>query len=223
MAAQHVLAAGLVRERAGFDVSVQAILRRGAPGVRSTMKFIQLPLAGAMLIDLEQHGDERGFFARLFCAREFAAHRLSTQWVQISTSMSVPRYTLRGMHFQLPPHAETKLVRCLVGALYDVIVDLRSDSATYGQSFGAELSAANRTMMYVPKGFAHGFLTLTENTEILYFMDEFHAPDSARGLRWNDLALGIVWPASPVLVSERDATYPGFDREAHRALLSSLG
>ena len=186
------------------------------------MKFTQLPLAGAVLIDLEQHGDERGFFARLFCAREFAAHGLSTELVQISTSMSVPRHTLRGMHFQLPPHAETKLVRCLVGALYDVIVDLRPDSVSYGQSFGAELSAANRTMMYVPKGFAHGFLTLAENTEILYFMDEFHAPDSARGLRWNDPTLSIAWPAVPALVSERDATYPDFDREAHRALISAL-
>ena len=186
------------------------------------MKFTQLPLAGAVLIDLEQHGDERGFFARLFCAREFAAHGLSTELVQISTSMSVPRHTLRGMHFQLPPHAETKLVRCLVGALYDVIVDLRPDSVSYGQSFGAELSAANRTMMYVPKGFAHGFLTLAENTEILYFMDEFHAPDGARGLRWNDPTLSIAWPAVPALVSERDATYPDFDREAHRALISAL-
>lgn len=187
------------------------------------MKFTPLPLAGAMLIDLEQHGDERGFFARLFCAREFAAHGLSTQLVQISTSMSVPRHTLRGMHFQLPPHVETKLVRCLAGALYDVIIDLRPDSNTYGRSFGAELSAANRSMMYAPKGFAHGFLTLTENTEILYFMDEFHAPESASGLRWNDPALGIAWPTSPLLVSERDATYPDFDREAHRALLKTLG
>lgn len=180
------------------------------------MKFTQTPLAGAMLVDLEAHGDERGFFARVFCAREFADQDLASQWVQISTSMSVPRHTLRGMHYQLPPHAETKLVRCLVGALFDVIVDLRPESDTYGQSFGAELSAANRTMMYVPKGFAHGFLTLTENTEILYFMDECFAPGSGRGLRWNDPALGIVWPAPPALVSERDASYPDFDREAHR-------
>ena len=114
-------------------------------------------------------------------------------------------------------------MRCLAGALYDVIIDLRPDSNTYGRSFGAELSAANRSMMYAPKGFAHGFLTLTENTEILYFMDEFHAPESASGLRWNDPALGIAWPTSPLLVSERDATYPDFDREAHRALLKTLG
>lgn len=187
------------------------------------MKFTQLPLAGARLVDLERHGDERGFFARVFCAREFATQGLCTQLVQLSTSMSVARHTLRGLHYQLPPHAETKLVRCLAGALYDVIVDLRPDSETYAQSFGAELSAANRSMMYVPKGFAHGFLTLTDNTEILYLMDEFYAAESGRGLRWNDAGLGIAWPAPPALVSERDARYPDFDREAHRALLRTLG
>lgn len=183
------------------------------------MKFTPTPLAGALLVDLERHGDERGFFARLFCAHEFAARGLCTGLVQISTSLSAPRHTLRGMHYQLPPHAETKLVRCLAGALFDVIVDLRPDSPTYGASFGAELSAANRTMMYVPKGFAHGFLTLTENTEILYLMDEFYAPQSARGIRWNDEDLGIAWPQTPAVVSERDASYPDFDRGAHRALL----
>lgn len=186
------------------------------------MKFTHTPLVGAMLVDLEKHGDERGFFARVFCAREFAEQGLCTQLVQFSTSLSIPRHTLRGMHFQLPPHAETKLVRCLAGALFDVIVDLRPDSDTYGQSFGAELSAANRTMMYVPKGFAHGFLTLTENTEILYFMDEYYSPASGRGLRWDDAGLDIAWPALPAIVSERDAGYPDFDGEAHRALVQAL-
>jgi dTDP-4-dehydrorhamnose 3,5-epimerase len=186
------------------------------------MKFSKTPLSGAMLIDLDRSGDERGFFARVFCAREFAERGLCTNLVQISTSLSVPRHTLRGMHYQLPPYAETKLVRCLAGALFDVIVDLRPASNTYGQSYGAELSAANRTMMYVPKGFAHGFLTLTENTEILYFMDEYYGPESGRGLRWDDPGLGIAWPAPPALVSERDASYPDFDREAHRELLVSL-
>lgn len=175
------------------------------------MKFTATPLAGAWLVDLEPHGDARGFFARMFCAREFAARGLATQFVQFSTSMNALSHTLRGMHFQLPPHDETKLVRCLVGALYDVIVDLRPGSPTLGQSFGAELSAANRRMMYVPKGFAHGFLTLAPNTEILYFIDAFYAQESARGVRWNDSALAIGWPAEPVLVSDRDAAYPDFN------------
>jgi len=175
------------------------------------MKFTATPLAGAWLVDLEPHGDDRGFFARMFCAREFAARGLATQFVQISTSMNALSHTLRGMHFQLPPHDETKLVRCLAGAIYDVIVDLRPGSPTLGQSFGAELSAQNRRMMYVPKGFAHGFLTLAPNTEILYFIDEFYAPESARGVRGNDPALAIEWPAQPALVSDRDAAYPDFD------------
>jgi dTDP-4-dehydrorhamnose 3,5-epimerase len=182
------------------------------------MKFTPAPLAGAYVIDLEPHGDERGFFARVFCAREFAEQGLSGQLVQISTSMSAPRHTLRGMHYQRAPHAETKLVRCLVGALFDVIVDLRPDSPTYCRSYGIELSAANRRMLYVPKGCAHGYLTLAENTEILYFMDEFYAADSGRGVRWDDPAFAITWPATPALVSSRDAQYPDFDSSLHSTI-----
>src|SRR5690349_14728791 len=149
------------------------------------MVFTPIPLAGAFLIDLEKRGDDRGFFARTFCEKEFAARQLSGRFVQVNNSLSAQRGTLRGMHYQLAPKAETKLVRCIRGSLYDVIIDLRQDSPTFGQSFGAELSADNRRMMYVPKGFAHGFLTLAHDTEAFYFVDEVYAPECERGIRWN--------------------------------------
>jgi len=145
------------------------------------MIFTETPIPGAFLIDLEKRGDDRGFFARGFCEKEFAAHRLVTRFVQVNNSLSAQRGTLRGMHYQLVPRAETKLVRCIRGALYDLILDLRPGSATFGQSFGAELSAENRRMMYVPKGFAHGFITLAEDTEAFYFVDEFYAPEHNGG------------------------------------------
>ena len=137
------------------------------------MIFNQTPLSGAYTIDLQKRGDDRGFFARVFCEREFQEHGLSTHFVQVNNSTSAERGTLRGMHYQLQPKAETKLVRCIRGALLDVILDLRQGSPTFGQSFGAELTAENRRMMYVPKGFAHGFLTLTPDSEAFYFVDEF--------------------------------------------------
>ena len=150
------------------------------------MIFTETPITGAFLVDLEKRGDDRGFFARAFCEKEFAAHSLVTRYVQVNNSLSAQQGTLRGLHYQLAPKAETKLVRCIRGALYDLILDLRPESATFGQSFGADLTAQNRRMMYVPKGFAHGFITLTDDTEALYFVDEFYAPEHERGIRWND-------------------------------------
>jgi dTDP-4-dehydrorhamnose 3,5-epimerase len=179
------------------------------------MIFQPTPLAGAYVIDLEKRGDDRGFFARAFCQREFAAHDLATQMVQANNSLSAYKGTLRGMHYQLAPKAETKLVRCIRGALFDVILDLRADSPTFGQSYGAELSAENRRMMYVPKGFAHGFITLADDTEALYLVDEFYAPESERGVRWNDPRFAIAWPAEPTVMSDKDRNFPDFNPAWH--------
>jgi dTDP-4-dehydrorhamnose 3,5-epimerase len=179
------------------------------------MLFTETSIPGAYLIDLEKRGDDRGFFARAFCEQEFAAHQLVSRFVQVNNSLSVHKGTLRGMHYQLPPKAETKLVRCIQGSLYDLILDLRPGSPSFGRSFGAELSAANRRMMYVPKGFAHGFITLEENTEAFYFVDEFYAPDCERGLRWNDPAFQLSWPIAPVVLSDKDAGQRNFDPTWH--------
>lgn len=179
------------------------------------MRFTETSIPGAYLIDLEKRGDDRGFFARAFCEQEFASHQLVSRFVQVNNSLSTDKGTLRGMHYQLPPKAETKLVRCIRGSLYDLILDLRPSSPTFGCSFGAELSAENRRMMYVPKGFAHGFITLEENTEAFYFVDEFYAPDYERGLRWNDPAFQLSWPIPPVVLSQKDAGYRDFDPAWH--------
>ena len=168
------------------------------------MNFTPLPLAGAYLIDLEKKEDERGFFARYFCEREFSEQGLNTRWVQINNSMSGDVGTLRGMHFQRPPHAEVKLVRCLHGSIWDVVVDLRKGSDTYGKWFGATLSDENRTMMYVPKGFAHGFVSLESDSEILYLVSDFYAPEAERTLLWNDPDVGIQWPIEPRIISAKD-------------------
>ncbi|MGO9599615.1 MAG: dTDP-4-dehydrorhamnose 3,5-epimerase [Isosphaeraceae bacterium] len=179
------------------------------------MRFTEASIPGAYLIDLEKRGDDRGFFARAFCEQEFASHQLVSQFVQVNNSLSAHKGTLRGMHYQLPPKAETKLVRCIRGSLYDLILDLRPGSPSFGRSFGAELSADNRRMMYVPKGFAHGFITLEENTEAFYFVDEFYAPDRERGLRWNDPAFQLSWPIAPVVLSDKDAGQRDFDPAWH--------
>ena len=179
------------------------------------MIFTETPLGGAFLIDLEKRADERGFFARAFCTREFADHRLVTNMVQANNSLSFKKGTLRGMHYQLAPKAETKVVRCLFGALHDVILDIRSGSPTFGQSFGADLSADNRRMMYVPKGFAHGFITLTDDTEAYYLVDEFYAPECERGIRWNDSRFSIQWPIEPVVISKKDQDIRDFDPAWH--------
>ncbi|MEM7620120.1 MAG: dTDP-4-dehydrorhamnose 3,5-epimerase [Pseudomonadota bacterium] len=179
------------------------------------MIFNETPLAGAYLIDLKKIGDERGFFARAFCVQEFEEQGLQTSIVQMNNSEAVKKGTLRGMHYQLAPKAETKIVRCVKGALYDVIIDLRRGSKTFGQHFGAELSAENRTMMYVPKGFAHGFMTLEDHTEAFYMVDEFYAPDSERGIRWDDKKFNIDWPLEPTVLSEKDRNHPNFDELFH--------
>ena len=175
------------------------------------MIFTETPIPGAYLIDLEKRGDDRGFFARLFCRNEFAEHGLETAFVQINNSLSVDRGTLRGMHYQLAPAAEVKIVRCLKGALWDAILDLREGSPTFGRSFGAELTAENRRMMYVPRGFAHGFLTLSGDCEAFYLVSAFYAPATERGVRWNDPKFAIEWPFAPLVISDKDRNRPDFD------------
>jgi dTDP-4-dehydrorhamnose 3,5-epimerase len=177
--------------------------------------FNPTPLKGAYTVDLEKRGDDRGFFARVFCEKEFAAAGLETRFLQMNNSLSAKKGTLRGMHYQLAPSAEVKLVRCLRGSFYDAIVDLRPDSPSYCKWFGAELTAENRRMMYVPRGFAHALLTLEENSEALYFASNFYAPDCERGLRWNDPRFGVEWPIEPVEISAKDAAWPDFDPEFH--------
>jgi dTDP-4-dehydrorhamnose 3,5-epimerase len=175
------------------------------------VKFLPTPLAGAYLIELEPRGDERGFFARVFCEREFAAAGLESGYVQVNNSLTAQRGTLRGMHYQLPPAAEVKLVRCIAGALHDVIVDLRPDSPTCGRWFGADLTAENRRMMYVPRGFAHGFLTLTDDVEALYLVSAFYAPEEERGVRFDDPRFAIDWPIAPSELSTKDRAWPNYN------------
>lgn len=174
------------------------------------MIFTQGPLQGPTIIDLEKHQDDRGFFARAYCQREFAEQGLAQDMVQTNVSFSAKRGTLRGMHYQKPPHQEAKLVRCTRGALYDVVVDVRPDSDTYGQWMGVELSADTHRMFYVPEGFAHGFLTLADETEVTYQVSEFYTPEAEEGLRYDDPALGIEWPISVQVISEKDRSWPPF-------------
>lgn len=169
------------------------------------MKFTQTRLAGAYLIDMEPHADERGFFARTVCVNDFAEHGLNGQFVQQSVSFNARKGTLRGLHYQAAPHEEDKLVRVTRGAIYDVIVDIRPESPTFGQWFGVELTADNRLQLYIPKGFAHGFQTLEDNTEVLYAMTVPFQAGMARGIRWDDPALAIKWPPpTPVVIGQRD-------------------
>ena len=179
------------------------------------MQFTQTPLDGAFLIDLEKREDSRGFFARMFCPREFEQHGLRPSLAQINTAMSFEKGTLRGMHYQLPPHAEIKVVKCLRGAVHDVILDLRPDSATFGTWFGAELNDDNRRMMYIPEGFGHGYYSLTDNAELLYLTTEFYSPESERTIRWDDPKFGIEWPGEPAVISEKDAAARDFDLAYH--------
>lgn len=179
------------------------------------MKFIETPLKGAYTIELEKRGDDRGFFARAFCKNEFGNLNLDSNVVQINNSLSVDKGTLRGMHYQLPPKAETKIVRCIKGSLFDVIVDIRKDSPTFLKWFGSELSAENRRMMYVPKGFAHGFVTLEKDTEAFYMVTEYYAPEKERGIRYNDPKLNIQWPVIPQVISDKDLNHPDFNEAYH--------
>jgi dTDP-4-dehydrorhamnose 3,5-epimerase len=172
------------------------------------MIFTPTNLPGAFVIDLERREDHRGFFARTFCAQEFAAQGLNPAFVQGSFSSSFRKGTLRGMHYQTAPFTEVKLVRCTAGAIFDVIVDVRPDSPTYLKHFGIELSARNGRALYVPEMFAHGCLTLTDDTEVAYQMSQYHGPGCDRGLRYDDPALAIPWPAAATVLSERDAHWP---------------
>jgi len=175
------------------------------------MRFTPLALDGAWVIELERHEDERGSFARTFCEAEFAAHGLPTRFPQSNLSSNRTAGTLRGMHFNTRAHWEAKLVRCSRGAIYDVIVDLRATSPSRGRWTGVELTATNGTALYVPEGFAHGFITLADETDVLYDMGQSYVPDAARGARWDDPTFAITWPRSPAVISDRDATYPDYD------------
>ncbi len=179
------------------------------------MRFVPTPLADAYVIELDKREDDRGFFARLFCEREFGEAGLDARFVQINNSLSRDKGTLRGMHYQLGEAAEVKVVRAIRGALWDAILDLRPGSATFGRSFGAELSADNRRMMYVPRGFAHGFLTLHEDTEAFYLVSAFYDPGRERGVRWNDPRFAIDWPGEPIVISDKDANQRDFDPAWH--------
>lgn len=174
------------------------------------MIFRETSLSGAYIIEPEFMEDERGFFARTWCQREFREHRLNTSLVQCNISFNKKKGTLRGMHFQRPPYEEAKLVRCTMGAIYDVIIDLRPDSPTFKKWFAAELTAENRKMLYIPEGFAHGFITLTDNTEVFYQMSQFYYPQYASGVRWNDPAFNIIWPIDVAVISDRDRNFPDF-------------
>ncbi len=174
------------------------------------MKFTPTPLPGAFVIELEFKEDERGFFARTYCQTEFEAYGLNPRLAQCNISFNRKKGTLRGMHYQAKPYEEAKLVRCTMGAIYDVILDLRPGSPTFRQWFVLELSAANRKMLYVPEGFAHGFQTLEENTEVFYQMSEFYRPECARGVRWDDPAFGIRWPIDAPIISRNDRQCPDF-------------
>lgn len=179
------------------------------------MEFSKTTLDGAYTIDLNKIGDERGFFARMFCENEFSEQNLETSFIQINNSLSKDKGTLRGMHYQLSPSAEVKVVRCVKGALFDVIIDIRPDSPTYRKWFGELLSAENRKMMYVPRGFAHGFITMENNTEAIYLVSSAYAPDAERGIRYNDPEFNIEWPIPPQEISEKDMNWPDFDEHWH--------
>jgi len=174
------------------------------------MLFKETSLEGALIVEPERLPDERGFFARTWDEREFQARGLNQRLVQCSISFNNKKGTLRGMHYQAKPHEEAKLVRCTMGEIYDVIIDLRHDSPTFKKWMAMELTADDRRMVYIPEGFAHGFLTLKDRTEVLYQMSEFHVPASARGVRWNDPAFGIRWPPAVKVLSDRDKNYPDF-------------
>jgi len=174
------------------------------------MIFRETGLDGAFVLEMEPHADERGFFARAWCRREFEAKGLDTSIAQTSVSFNTAKGTLRGMHFQLPPHDEVKLVRCTAGAIWDVIIDLRPASPSYLRWEGFELTRENRRQLYIPKGFAHGFQTLADATEVHYQISEFYAPGASSGFRHDDPAFAIRWPLPVAVISERDRTWPDF-------------
>jgi dTDP-4-dehydrorhamnose 3,5-epimerase len=176
--------------------------------------FTETPLAGAFVIEPEPLEDSRGLFARTWCRTEFQERGLETRIAQCSTSLNTTRGTLRGMHYQGSPYGETKIVRCTRGSMYDVIIDLRPDSPTFTRHFGLVLTADNHRMVYVPTGFAHGFQTLEDGTELFYQVSEVYAPEYARGVRWNDPVFGIQWPDADRIIVDRDRDYPDFRPES---------
>lgn len=179
------------------------------------MRFLPTPLEGVYVVELNRQGDHRGFFARLFCAEEFAAAGLMPRFVQINNSLTARRGSVRGLHYQLPPAAEVKVARCLRGALFDVVADLRPDSPSYGRWFGTELNAENRSMMYVPGGCAHGFMTLADDTETLYLASTPYTPQLERGIRFDDPWLAVDWPGDALDISAKDRAWPDFDPLYH--------
>ena len=175
------------------------------------MIFEKTRLGGAYIIDAQPHKDRRGFFARTWCQKEFKEHGLNPRLVQCNISFNLKKGTLRGMHYQVAPHAETKLIRCTQGAIYDVVLDLRPQSPKFKDCIGVVLTAEKRNMIYVPEGCAHGFLTLEVGTEVFYQVSEFQSQESARGVRFDDPAFRIAWPEKIEVISERDRNYPNFE------------
>jgi dTDP-4-dehydrorhamnose 3,5-epimerase len=175
------------------------------------MIFTETSLKGSFTINLNLFEDERGWFARTYCKNEFAAIGFDKEWVQMNHSFTKQKGTVRGMHYQLPPFSEIKLVRCIAGAVYDVIVDLRKDSATFLKWFGTELSAANKKMIYIPEGFAHGFQSLTDNCELIYHHSQFYKPGAEGGIKYNNPRINIKWPEPVTTISDRDNQHPLLD------------
>ena len=187
------------------------------------MIFRKVKLNTALLIEIEPLKDERGFFARTWCQKDFEAHGITCQFVQHNISFNKRKGTLRGMHYQIAPHEEAKLVRCTRGAIYDVIIDLRPDSPTYGQWMGVELTAENHKMVYVPEGFAHGFQTLESDTEVTYQVSQFYTPGAEQGVRYNDPAFGIAWPLNVQVISEKDASWPDYAMQRRTLVTRQAG
>lgn len=179
------------------------------------MTFTSASIEGSYIIDPELHGDERGFFARIFCAREFASRGLASDLVQTNMSYSAERGTMRGLHYQEAPHQEAKLIRCTRGAVFDVVVDVRPESTTFMEWMGVELTAKNRRMVYVPEGCAHGMLTLVADTEVFYPVSDFYSPDVEQGIRYDDPAFNIDWPIDVRVISSKDRTWPDFQVSEH--------
>ena len=177
------------------------------------MIFQETKIQGAHVIDLERRTDSRGCFARAWCQREFDAHGLNARLAQVNVSTNVTQGTLRGMHYQSPPHREAKVVSCTRGAMYDVAIDLRPESPSYMQWVAAELTAENRRMLFIPEGCAHGFQTLLDDTELLYFMSDFYSPGHSLGVRYDDPAFGISWPLPVTCISEADRAWPHYERK----------
>jgi len=172
------------------------------------MTFTETPLSGSFVIDLKTVSDERGWFARTFCKKEFEQIGHTKEWVQLNHSVTYQKGSIRGMHFQYPPYSEVKMVRCIAGAVFDVIIDLRSGSSSFLQWFGAELSGANKKMLYIPEGFAHGFQTLTADCELIYHHTSYYTPGAEGGIKYDDKRIGINWKFPVVEISERDKNHP---------------